>query len=450
MSVLVDLFSRYGKIAGRLEDNHGVGDAIETSHQGATGINAQFNDADRDQVALTNGRLQTYIDVLADYNKDLRSDGRTVVIDEMDDIGALGSKKDIATAAQALADKLASLTETVSESTVAAGAPAYTGTGTHKLLVHLNDPDGNPLQNIRAETLTLVCTTDAQDGTLIAGSEQWTITGEAAVDNLDRAFPAGSAANFVVLGVSGTIDERGGPGGNLVNNGDFEKFTLTNTPDNWDVTGGTVGTTILKSTTSLRGLSSLEIKGDGAQVTTINQPFGTTGKSAAKIKSKGIYGTSFWLRDGATPVDGAAVLSVVVTDAGGTDIGTTVKTVTLSTLTGSWSHHEITWEAPADIPSDARVTLKLDVFIAAGESFLIDELVITELSQDTLAKGAVRLAVIAGDVDTIKGDTITVALTRTGGKLLEFMDAMMGLFELGIIMPEEPDATADYKDALVS
>ncbi len=92
--------------------------------------------------------------------------------------------------------------------------------------------DGRVQQNALAEDIQFEVTSDAS-----ANAPGFSVEGEVAVDTLSQDWPKGSSLSTTITASNAA--------GSLLTNGDFETTTVSNTPDDWVVTTGTPGTTVL-------------------------------------------------------------------------------------------------------------------------------------------------------------------------------------------------------------
>ncbi len=138
-----------------------------------------------------------------------------------------------------------------------------------------------------------------------------------------------------------------------------------------------------------------------------------------------------------------------IRDSAETGLAHSALSITLTDLTASYAFYSVFFKTPAEIPSPPRIIVELTTSMAtAGENIYVSDLVLTEMWQDPLAPGSPWLALFPGVTDWIQEDIITVANTRTGGKLLQYMDAAFGLHELPYIFDE--DSSPTYNDSTVA
>lgn len=142
--------------------------------------------------------------------------------------------KTVDTALVALVQQMATAVESVDASTAAASAAADgTNNGDGVIVVSIKRPDGKNQENAYAETIRCIITEDTTPATAAA-----TCSGDAAVtDMLSSDWPGGSGAS-ASLGFTSAASS-------LLGNGDFDDFDdVANTPDEWVVSVGTIGTTV--------------------------------------------------------------------------------------------------------------------------------------------------------------------------------------------------------------
>ncbi len=114
--------------------------------------------------------------------------------------------------------------------------------------------------SILAEIVTARCTKDARDGSLIRGNERFSVTGEDAVDRLDRRWPRGSGAVLAINSTCGSIESSRVQGQNMLLNSGFERDNGT-IPLDWTVAAGTAGTNVNVNKNAYRGTNSIEFVG---------------------------------------------------------------------------------------------------------------------------------------------------------------------------------------------
>jgi len=282
---------------------------------------------------------------------------------------------------------MVSSTETMLATTIS--APSITvgsNTGNGVLLLSINNNLGQVDQRIINETVQLVCTNDQFSGTA-AGSERFSITG----------FPTQQPTSYLPQGNGNGPNLTVADSNNLINNGNFESWTNTNTPNNW-VTTGTVGTNILQSTTAHSGSFALEFAGDGT-TTNIN----VSQNVFSRLNTTTIYGMSVWLRKAGT-VSGGSNLAVNLT-------GTGFSTINLfnadpATLTTSYQQFHIYFPTGIEFGNNMAVEANWTSANSAGGSavILIDDFVLNTAN----SFGNVQYSIYRGSTDFLKGDNFSV------------------------------------------
>ena len=448
MGTLERFFNPFGKIAGLAEDLEGFENAIDTSLEG---INARVIDANRERIQLLNGFFDQAVSLLVPLQEQLSTAAARILIEELDSIVTGGlTALDVPTALAALRDELVAQSDHVEEATVAAAAVVYgaSNIGDGKVVFDIQDLDGEDDQGLHAETIYVECTRDRQDaGT--PGDEEFIVKGEAAVLRLGRLYPAGSGLNSLVKSVHLGIEDTPGVGGQFPKNS-FSTFT-NDKPDSWNIDVGVAGTHILKNLEKARGIAALEFKGDGSTRPRVMQVFGTD--IASKLKSRSKYMLGIWTKKGAVAPTGTPKLRVSLRDTVDVQMSNAIE-VLASTLGGAtYAFTSAIINTPFDVPTDLELVVEITTAdLSNGQSLLIDSVTLTEMYQDTNLKGTPRFAIVAGPTDWAVGDTATVAITRTGGKMLKYLEKLLGMANVhGItIRDTAPGTPPAYPDTLVS
>lgn len=276
--------------------------------------------------------------------------------------------------------------QTILKNTASVGAVTVGGTnvGDVTLLVSAVGLDGVTDERIIAETVEVRCTSDRFTGAS-AGSEVFSVVGFPKFNPNDGVPARGNGTTSMVVSNSRT---------RLVNGG-FENWSVANTPDNWSIDAGTVGTHILQETVNKKvGSSSLELAQSGATTTaTVSQT-----QAGTILKPSTRYCAYVWLRRDTTSA-GASNLAVRL-------IGTGAPTINIfnanpTTLTTSFVLFSVFFTTPANIPTDYRVEITwTSLNLATGMQVYVDEAVVAE----PVDFGHVRLILARGATDPIKND----------------------------------------------
>jgi len=152
------------------------------------------------------------------------------VVDE----DAVLSDETLQLALEELIRQMVTNAQTVDASTVGITASALTGNGNGTIVVSSKRGDGKNAENVIAETVRVECTSDTSPTTA-----NFTAYGDDGVaDKLSQDWPAGSGITKTITAIDAA--------GSLLLNGDFDdEDDVANAPDDWVISVGTVGTTLL-------------------------------------------------------------------------------------------------------------------------------------------------------------------------------------------------------------
>lgn len=444
------LFTRFGKLAGYLKTLRTM--QRTTMPAEVDDVLGAFATADQDCVSLLLANLNPHRSGLSLAAAEIISCATMALIDQVHADTPL-AEKTAAAAMEIVRVQMATAAADIDAPTVSGSAAAGSGnTGNGAMVVSTTDERGNTIQHIRAEVIRITCLTDAQDGATVAGLEQWRAVGQAAVANSHWDWPAGSGLNAPMQTSSPAVNGGYGRAVNLLRNSDMELFT-TNKPDYWTADVGTAATHFDDQTTSFhRGAKSLEFIGDGATLTALSQAFNSATATPGILRPKTKMATSFWLRhDGVAPA--AGVLRVSVRDSGGSEIGGSNLSVTLSGITSSWVHYSLAWATPFPVPSGAKAVIELTTALTAGRSIYIDDLVIAEMDRPD-PYGAFLL-IVPGSTDFAIEDyfDVTIANNRAAGVAAEMcleLDRFFDLYPKKLYLPVDTGGAETIADSLIS
>jgi len=234
----------------------------------------------------------------------------------------------------------------------------------------------------------------------------------------------------------------------MLNNGDFETFTVANTPDNWTVATGTIGTTLLENTGYHRGAKCLRIKGDGSQLTKITQTFNTAGQTTAKFKPETRYGLCFWIKVDAGVSAGVLKIRIYKAD-GSTVLDTADESVTLVGLVDdTWTAKAVTFSTPLVLDSSYSISVELTTAVTNNGNVYIDGLQVIRM-QHLTNESSFHIAVIPGATDFIVKDLAKVTITQsTTSEFQKYLNKFLGLEDLGIQIPYH--TSASIADSLIA
>lgn len=443
------LFTRFGKLAGYLKTIRTM--QRTTMPAEVDDVLGAFATADQDCVALLLSNLNPHRSALSLVAAEIISCAQMAFIEQVHAETPLATKT-IGAAMDVIRIAMATAAEDIDAPTVSGSAAACVGTGNGAMVVSVTDERGNTIQHLRAEVIRVTCLTDAQDGATVAGLEQWRAVGQAAVANSHWDWPAGSGLNAPMQTSSPSVNGGYGRAVNLLRNSDFELFTA-NKPDYWTADVGTAATHFDDQTTSFhRGAKSLEYIGDGATLTALSQAFNSATATPGILRPKVKMATSFWLRhDGVAPA--AGVLRISVRDSGGSEIGGSNLSVTLSGISSSWVHYSLAWATPFPVPTGAKAVIELTTALTAARSIYIDDLVIAEMDRPD-PYGAFLL-IVPGSTEFAIDDyfDVTIANNRAAGVAAEMcleLDRFFDLSSKKLYLPVDTGGAETILDSLIS
>lgn len=320
--------------------------------------------------------------------------------------------------------------QTVLKQIVTATADLFTAnannTGNGAVVATVTRPvDGRDQENLYAEQLTVLCTSDSYIGGATEGNEGFTVTGEGdEPDQFAFDWPLGSNCNTVTTAIDGTVDQ--GSGNFLVNSG-YDTWT-GNTPDNWTIETGTAGTQIFKETTLTFGSgNALRLLGDGATLTAWYQPFDDTTGTTSTLDELTQYAYCVWVRrDGVAAASGQLAIELVdssgnvILDAAG---NANRFTIDLTGLTVFYAPYGGVFNTPHIMPDAYWIRCRLTAgnALTSGRSVYFDRGGLGVTTQ--LYTGGPALAVFSGSTAFVQGDYVYVTTTNgrgSGGTLDTF------------------------------
>jgi len=335
------------------------------------------------------------------------------------------------------------------------------------IVFSFKDLKGNPLDNVYAETLRFAVTADAQQGGAVKWREPVLVSGQSAVvtDTLSPLWPSGSGTSVSV----NCADSAGnaGVGGNLLQNSNFASYSTADYPDNWVAAGGTVGTAIKNGAgTGFLGTTSLEFVGDGATAIAVKQPFGVSastspgaGGSPANLLAlpSGPLALNFWLKlsaaaTGWLQADLVDSTATVINDDSGTANSFHLDLSTLADT--NWHNVNGVFRLPALNPANTPVALRLwcptGHELQAGKNLFTANVALTQMQQlspkgaaGTGVGGGPFVAIFAGNLQTLAGDSWTVAVANTWGNWVQLFQRWYGIGAMGLRLPTSGGALID-------
>tara|TARA_R110000824_G_scaffold41253_8_gene122917 strand:+ start:504 stop:1889 length:1386 start_codon:yes stop_codon:yes gene_type:complete len=451
------LFTRLGKlffIAEKVEAHQGTGanslaDEIEDTVD-------TFSSADMHMVSNFTGRdaILSHQKNAANIYNDIKGIAQRSVIEMVNDDTTL-NQKTLRHALVELIDQMGTSQDVADAVFSVAGddAPASIGgTGDGKYFTSSSNGKGKKFQYLRVGSTTLECVKDAQvTGT--AGRETFTLQSDKAISDIrDPAWPGGYGNTNAIAVSDPSYQQQTAVGRNMLANGNFETFTVANTPDNWTVVTGTLGTTLLSEATVVhRGSKALEIVGDGSQLTKITQTFDTVGQTTAKFRPETRYGLCFWVRIDAAVAAGVLKVRIYKAD-GSTVLDEADISITLSSgLTdNTWTAQAVTFSTPLVLESSYKISVELTTAVTNTAHVYIDGLQVIRMPHLT-NNSSFHIAVIPGATDFKLEDEAKLAITQsTVSKFQKYLNKFLGLDQMDLQMPYVTDGSETAADSLIA
>lgn len=447
------LFDRLGHLFGLIN--------IVNTHRGTTvpthinTIQADYQTTDQNVIDGIYSTLTSYQNNLSFLPSALQSNANSTVNQMAAEADNLTSQNSISISMTALIADMIAASATVqscnASATVTAGA---SNNGNPNILVSLYRQDYKLQENAFAETVAGTVTSDNQTSGVTIGSETITFKGQYSIsDPLSWLYPNGSGSNAGITCINGSLYQNRGTQ-NYLNNGNFENFTVANTPDNWNIIVGTPGTTIFKSTsTFFDGLASLQFTGNSTENTAIYQAFslsGVTGDTSAIMLANDQVAINAWVKLDVSPAAGVLRFSLV--DSANSIInGPTgipnLFTVNLSSIGTSWTAVSGWFYTPRVLPSAVRLRIDLSTALSTGSNVFIDRVALAEPYY--FYQGGPAIAAFSGNIPLINGDTFTIQVFNNyAGQFQRFFDRVFNMKSLNLLLPSS--GTPSIPDSLIS
>ncbi len=266
-----------------------------------------------------------------------------------------------------------------------------------------------------SQSYQLVCTRDSSSSSSREGTESFSWSGAFATGTLDyRSEGVGSGPGLTVNGESGN---------NRLRNGDLNTWISTNTPVNWTVIAGTVGTHILRESTASnvhRGLYSLRFAGNGTQASIkIGQP--------VDVNPLRLYCVTMRVKASAASGTGSFTAQFEGTGytAGSTEkITISAGSMPTAAFTASGSLQSFWAVAPALIPDDWQLTIANAGTPGSGSSVWVDSVSVTP----AVYFGGHAAVIVPGSARWAVGDRLNYTVTNDGaGVFQEFWRQWFGI-----------------------
>jgi hypothetical protein len=207
-------------------------------------------------------------------------------------------------------------------------------------------------------------------------------------------------------GLIGSVTEVHGNTPTYLANADFESFTIANTPDDWNIDSGTVGTNIKSNTTNVaHGSSSLNFIGDGSTATIqVSQapPAGTLNARQRYLVSAQIKADSSIT---------AGTLTIEFSGTGYTPGSGELISIAPGSLPTSYQLNHFFVTMPAAIPTNMKLIVQWSGTPTNGKNLYIDDIGIAPVAYG----GGVGVAVVRGTSPFGLGDRFSFSVTNTEG-----------------------------------
>lgn len=422
------IFPRWGKIGKEWNRTvSGFGSAL------SVGTEAIWDEyVSNDQIAIDNlnANRESYRTVHSAYLQNLLNAATNTALEQCNRQATLSSKT-LAVALSTLIAEMKSSSDSIARPTVTASAtPWASNAGDAVLNASVTNEFGAPLDLVLAETLTFTVTADnANGGTEY--SETVTVTGPPAKSVFAWDWPGGSGTSTSVRIFDAAVDD-------ILTNADFADWTATNTPDDWTVVTGTVGTHILRSTSVVRGDYSLQLVADGSTLITLKQ--------AVDLEPNTVYAFNAWMKMSA--LDSSGVFRIRLTNSSGTtltdDAGTSLSYTrnTNGNIGTSYTQVQTFFATPRNLPT-TTVYLEMGYTTspASPKTLNIDMVGFDEADQVYRAGPFVKMFSKSNANPRNDYQTLAVANSANTVSFCRMLDRWFNLRGLGLYFPSASSPT---------
>jgi len=313
--------------------------------------------------------------------------------------------------------------------------PAAGNDGDGVTVVSLLDGEGKTLEFVYDEDIEVsVVNADT------SGSEELEAASEEEIgDKLSFEWPEGSGATQSYT----AVDAAGGD--NLALNGDFEDFTVADTPDNWTIITGSAGTDILETVTAYKGSKGLEFKDDTAEPH-IRQLI-------ADLESKTPLAVNVLVRELAGNFLAGDELIIdlfdgtsIIQDEAGNDNSLTIDLLNLGT---TYVSKTAVFRLPEPVPASVFLRVRGNGIFGGGDSVLIDHLAMVPMVQHY--EGGPFITFFSGANDWSEDDLITIVPTNDYAGLVQtFFWRIFDMETLGLILPSNAAGGETILDSIIT
>lgn len=243
---------------------------------------------------------------------------------------------------------------------------------------------------LHSETVKLEVTNDSQADGVTEGSEEFSVNAGLVLDSNFNWRGQGS-------GTGDTITCMNGDG--TIVNGEFDTFSIVNTPDDWVIGTGTVGTNILQEVNdTVGGGSALKLAGS-ATITQSASQYGLVPLQA--------YRLACWIKGDATIAAGTLLIDFTGTNyTAASSEKINLDHTALAGLTG-YTVKNFLIVMPRLIPVDFTLQISL-TSLTAGKAVKIDRLALQPVNYF----GGIGINILAGASEYLDGDFFEFALSN--------------------------------------
>lgn len=326
--------------------------------------------------------------------------------------------------------------DTVNANVVGASVTPDAGNeGDGIVVVSLLDGEGKTLEYVFDEDIEVAVTNSDT-----SGSEELEARGEEQTgDKLSFEWPTGSGATQSYT----AVDASGGE--NLVTNGDFEDFTVSDTPDDWEIIAGAPGTDILETVTAYKGSKGLEFKDDTTEPHIRQLLVGLEAKTpyALNVLVRELAG-NFLVGDELI-IDLFDGTSVIQDETGNNNS----LTITLNALGTTYVSKTDVFRLPESVPATVYIRIRGSGILTGGDSVLIDHLALVEMAQHY--DGGPFISFFSGAIDWSEDDLITIAITNDYGGLVQTLFwRVFNMESLGLVLPSDNAGGETILDSIIT
>lgn len=432
------LFTRLGSLAKTINDlDTFVGSTTNTRVSDAA---TEFASNEREEFAAIWPARDQWRTAGDQWRSDLISLAQNATIAQVN--------RDVTLLNLALSDALAELITQMKDASESLNAPTVAGsvsanganTGDTTLATTVIDGDGLTLDCVFAETVRVRCTSANAASPF---TETLTCEGDPAVDATAYNWPAGSGTAATLVTVDPAAD-------GLISNGDFEAWTVTNTPDDWTIAVGAAGTQVTRQASPRRSTEQycLRLTSDGSTLTKLRQTFTST------LQPLTVYAVTFTAKINTADATGAFRIALVdsggsvVNDAAGNANSYSVGVNGGSGIGTSYAQFTAFFRTPAKAVSTWRLEIGFTTSPSSGRTVDVD---LVSIAQPTQLYTGGPHAIAWGNATTpVVGDRWTLTYTNSLGTdgLVRQCDRFFGTRELGLKFPV--DGSPTVADTLIA